>query len=137
MTEKSSFDASKFPEPLDENDHVITLQKCVFKRGRLIPGGDLMVLNLKEAVALLAPTRKHFARVNVMKLKPGHFIGVKSSDRSNFVIVNPTSDGDIRWLLRKQPDLPLWTRDIYMVESVSIRRNAIDLPMESPYGDHQ
>jgi len=130
----STFDPSKFPEPLDENDHVITVQKCEFKRGRLIPFGDLLVLNLKEAVALLAPTRKHFARVNVMKLKSGHYIGLKS-DNSNFVIVNPTTDGDIRWLLRKQPDLPFWTRDIYVVESVAIRRNAIDLPMKSPYGD--
>lgn len=136
MATTSSFDPSQFPEPLDENDHVITVQKCAFKRNRLMPHGDLIVLNLKEAVALLAPSRKSFARVNVMKLKAGHFIGVKS-DLSNFVIVNPTKDGDIRWLLRKQPDLPLWTRDIYYVESVTIRRNPIDLPMESPYGEQK
>lgn len=124
----SSFNPSEFPEPLDENDHVITVQKCALRRSRLFPEGDLITLNLKEAVALLAPSGRHYARVNVMKLKSGHFIGVKAGDKSNFVIVNPTTDGDIRWLLRKNPDLPVIARDIYYVESVSIRRNTIDLP---------
>jgi len=135
--EASGFDPTKFPEPLDENDHLIGLRKCSFKRGRLIPSGDITVLNIKEAVALLAPTRKHYARVNVLKLKPGQFIGVKAGDLSNFVIVNPTTDGDIRWLLKTHPDLPVVVRDIYRVESVDVRRNTIDLPSESSNGDHR
>lgn len=131
----SSFNPSEFPEPLTENDHVITVQKCALKRKRLLPEGESIVLNLKQAVALLAPSRTHLARANVMKLKPGYFIGVKAGDSSNFVIVNPTTDGDIRWLLRKYPDLPVLIRDVYWVESVVVRRNAIDLPMESVNGD--
>jgi hypothetical protein len=135
MAVSSTFDPSKFPEPLDENDHLITVQKCVLKRQRLIPEGEQTVLNLKQAVQLLAPSKTRTARANVMKLKPGYFIGVKAGDKSNFVIVNPTSDGDIRWLLRKHPDLPVLVQDIYWVESVNIRRNAIDLPMDDLRGD--
>lgn len=116
-----------FPVPLDENDHVLVVRKCIFKRSRLLPGGDVQTLNLKEAVDLLAPSKSRVARTNVVKLKAGQFIGVKANELSNFVIVNPTNDGDIRWLLRKHPDLGAHIRDVYLVESVTIRRNAIDL----------
>jgi hypothetical protein len=119
----------RLPEPLDENDHILTLRVCVVRRGRLLPSGDASDLNIKEAVALLAPTRARLARANVLRAKTGQYIGVKS-DSSNFVIVNPTSDGDIRWLLRKYPDLQMQIRDVYLVESVVIRRNAIDLPSD-------
>jgi hypothetical protein len=119
-----------FPIPLGAEDHVVTVRKCSFKRSRLFPEGEQQVLNLKEAVNLLAPSRTRVARANVLKLKTGQFIGIKSSDLSNFVIVNPTNDGDIRWLLRKRPDLQEHIRNVYLVESVAIRRNAIDLPSD-------
>lgn len=135
LTAGASFDASKFPEFLDENDHLVTLRKCSLARKRLFPEGDAVTLNIGEAVALLAPSRARTAKMNVLKLKTGYYVGVKSKDLSNFVIVNPTSDGDIRWLLRKSPDFPETIRDIYLVESVTIRRNAIDLPMEDVNGD--
>ena len=123
-------DSGKFPEPLDENDHLVTVRRCSFKRKRLLPEGESQTLNLKEAVALLAPSKTRLGRANVIRLKTGQFVGVKASDLSNFVIVNPTNDGDIRWLLKKYPDLALQIRDVYLVESVTIRRNAIDLPSD-------
>jgi len=119
-----------FPVPLSWDDHILTIRKCSLKRSRLFPEGDPRVLNLKEAVGLLGPSGTRTARTNVVKLKTGQFIGVKSSDLSNFIIVNPTNDGDIRWLLKKHPDLQLHIRDVYLVESVTIRRNAIDLPSD-------
>jgi hypothetical protein len=124
----------KLPEFLTENDHIVTVRKCEIRRQRLHPVGDAQDLNIKEAVALLAPSRTHLARTNVLRIKTGQYLGVKS-DSSNFVIVNPTSDGDIRWLLRKHPDLPLFTREVYLVESVIIRRNAIDLKSDGEGGD--
>lgn len=124
----------RLPEPLTENDHIITVRRCEIRRKRLIPNGESMTLNLKEAVALLAPSKTPLGRANVLKLKTGQFIGVKS-DLSNFVIVNPTNDGDIRWLLQRYPDLPLFARDLFVVESVTIRRNAIDLPSDGDAGD--
>jgi hypothetical protein len=117
------------PEPLSENDHILTVRKCVLRRGRLLPDPEVQDLNIKEAVAILAPSKTRLARTNVLRAKTGQYVGVKS-DSSNFVIVNPTGDGDIRWLLRKYPDLQFQIRDVYLVESVVIRRNAIDLPSD-------
>lgn len=116
----------RLPEFLNENDHVVTVRRCEIRRRRLHPVGEPESLNIKDAVALLAPSKTHFARTNILRAKTGQYVGVKS-DLSNFVIVNPTSDGDIRWLLRKHPEFPLFIRDIYLVEDVTIRRNAIDL----------
>jgi hypothetical protein len=124
----------RLPEFLTENDHIVTVRKCEIRRQRLLPVGDAQDLNIKEAVALLAPSKTHLARTNVLRIKTGQYVGVKS-DSSNFVIVNPTNDGDIRWLLRKHPDLPLFTREVYLVESVTIRRNAIDLKSDGEAGD--
>ena len=123
------------PEPATESDHVVTVSRCLFQRKRLVVDGPSMALNIKEAVALMAPSKTRLARTNVLRLKVGQFIGVKSGDLSNFVIMNPTGDGDVRWLLKKYPELPSQVRDIYLVESVTIRRNSIDLPMENDNGD--
>jgi hypothetical protein len=126
----SPVSSGKFPEPLDENDHTVTVRKCLLARKRLLPDGDPQTLNIKEAVALLAPNKTRLGRANVLRLKTGQYVGVKTNDLSNFVIVNPTNDGDIRWLLKKHPDLASQIRDVYLVESVTIRRNAIDLPSD-------
>jgi hypothetical protein len=115
------------PVALDENDHQISVVKCRIKRSRIQSIGEVQTLNLKEAVALLAPSRSRIARANVMKLRAGQYVGVKTEDLSNFVIVNPTSDGDIRWLLSDHPNLAKNVRDIYYVDGVKIRRNTIDL----------
>lgn len=128
--EKAAFDPSKYPEPTNEADHLVTVRKCVFKRKRLIPEGESLVLNIKEAIRLLAPNGTRHGRSNVIKLKTGQFIGVKISDKSNFVIVNPTNDGDIRWLLKHYPELQMQIRDVYLVESVNFRRSVIDLPSD-------
>ena len=127
---RSLVSPDRFPEPLDENDHMITVRRCSLMRKRLLPEGEPQALNLKEAVALLAPNKTRLGRANVLKLKTGQYVGVKSGNLSNFVIMNPTNDGDIRWLLKKHPDLASQIRDIYLVESVIIRRNAIDLPSD-------
>ena len=125
MTEVA--DDFKAPVPLDENDHQITVVKCRIRRSRIQSVGETQILNLKEAVALLAPSRTRKARANVMKLRAGQYVGVKSDDLSNFVIVNPTTDGDIRWLVNDHPDFPSKVRDIYYVDGFKIRRNTIDL----------
>jgi len=115
------------PVPLDENDHQVMVRKCEIRRKRIMATGEIETLNLKEAVALLAPIQSHRARANVMKLRAGQYVGVKNTDLSNFIIVNPTSDGDIRWLLSKNPDFSDNVRDIYLVDGVKIRRNTVDL----------
>lgn len=126
----STFDPGKYPEPLDESAHLVTVRKCSIRRSKLIPNEESLVLNIKEAVVLLAPNKTRQGRANVLKLKAGQFIGIKSSDKSNFVIVNPTNDGDIRWLLKHHPDLQMQIRDVYLVESVNFSRSVIDLPSD-------
>ena len=125
-----SYDSSKFPERTGLEDHQVTVYKCSFRRQRLVPEAIPHVMNIKEAVSLLAPSKTSKARANVLKLKSGQFIGVKSADLSNFVIVNPTNDGDIRWLLAKHPDIEKQVRDIYLVDSVVIKRNSINISAE-------
>ena len=125
MTEAS--DDFKVPVALDEKDHEISVRKCVIKKSRIEVVGEVEVLDLKEAVALLAPRQTHRGRTNVMKLRAGQYVGIKSSDQSNFIIVNPTHDGDIRWLISEHPNFPHQVRDIYLVDAVKIRRNTIDL----------
>lgn len=120
-------DDFKIPVALDENDHQISICKCIIKKSRIVVTGEVETLNLKEAVDLLAPRKTHRAMFNVMKLRAGQYVGVKSTDQSNFIIVNPTRDGDIRWLLNDHPKLAEQVRDIYLVDGVKIRRNTIDL----------
>lgn len=119
------------PTPLTEEDHTVSVRRCKVHKKHLVKDEEVKNLNLVEAVKLLAPTKSFKARANVMKLKAGFYIGVKESDSSNFVIVNPTRDGDIRWLLRDRPDLLEDIRHIYYVDGVQIRRNTIDLTKES------
>jgi len=126
-TMKEAVEDFEVPVPLDENDHKVMVRRCDVRRERLIADDEVSVLNLKEAVTLLAPTGSHRGRANVMKLKAGQYVGVKNTDLSNFVIVNPTSDGDIRWLLQQNPDFIDSVRDIYLVDGVMINRNTIDL----------
>lgn len=128
VIDDSNGDVGGIPALLD--DHTITVRECSIKRNRLIPDGKSQELSLINAIKLLAPSHTSVGRSNVTKLKVGFFIGVKSGDLSNFVIVNPTSDGDIRWLIKKQPDLVAKIRNVYIVESVFLRRNVIDLPSD-------
>lgn len=122
---------SDTPRPPSPDDHQITLRKCVLRRKHLHASGDPITLNINQAIAILAPSRTKMARMNVIKLRPQSYIGIRTSDSSNFVIVNPTSDGDIRWLLKRNPELQSQIGDIYLVDSVEIRRNSISLPMDS------
>lgn len=129
-----SADGNGRPEvqPLADVVHSITLRKCELIRERLVPRGEPESFSLDEALKLLAPTGTLRARANVARVRVGQFIGVSRSGGSNFVIVNPTSDGDIRWLLRQRPDLNVSIRDIYLVDDVVIQRNTVDLPVGAP-----
>jgi len=115
------------PTPLSESSHRITIRRCVVKRRRLVPQGEAETLNLDEAAKRLAPSRSHKARANVLKLRPGQFIGVTPKTGTNFVIVNPTTDGDIRWLFERVGGLEAKLQEVYLVEDVVIENNTVDL----------
>lgn len=107
--------------------HTLTIKKCVLRRGYVSPRGDAEVLPLKEAVKRLAPSGTRSARVNVLRARPGHYIGV-TADMANFVFKNATNDGDIRWIILKKPDFERQVREIYLVEDCVIAKNSVDLP---------
>lgn len=119
----------EIPPRLGDDAHQITVRRCHLIRRRLIPRGDAQVLNLPQAIEKLAPTRTPRAMANVAKVRVGHFVGIRKKDRSNFVIINPTRDGDIRWLLAQRPDLSNQISEVYLVQDVVIRRSMIDLPV--------
>jgi len=119
----------QIPPRLGDDAHRLTVRRCKIVRRRLVPRGDSEVLNLPAAIEKLAPTRTPRAMANVAKARVGHFLGIRKKDRSNFVIINPTRDGDIRWLLAQRPDLANQISEVYLVEDVVIRRSMIDLPV--------
>ena len=110
----------------------LLVRSCKIRNGRLVPGGEPEDLTLKEALGRLAPSNSHRARMNVMNVRPGHYIGVKQSPEGgapvNFIVKNPTRDGDIRWLLQKAPEFEAELEEIFLVEGVEIPREVIDMP---------
>lgn len=106
--------------------HRITIKKCQIKNDKLIPTGEKEVLDIRDAIRKLAPSKSGKGIQNVVNAKSGHYIGL-NSDGTNFVIVNPTDDGDIRWLIRKKPELLDNISELYLVDDMEIKRNFIDL----------
>lgn len=121
--------------PIGVAEHTLTIRRCKLRRGHLIPQqgeSETATLTLDEAYARLAPTRTHQARTNVNRIRSGQYLGlreaVRPGDRSNFVIINPTTDGDVRWLFQKNPDMRMALKEVYLVEDVVIRRETVELP---------
>jgi hypothetical protein len=104
-----------------------------------VPRGEQVVLSLPEAVAKFCAANEPGSRANLFKARVGNFIGIrnKGTRLENFLIVNPTTDGDIRWLLRKMPELDTSIIEVYVVDEIYRPKNATDLPTVNPgsYGD--
>ena len=108
----------------------LTVRKCLLRRGLLVPRGEPETLTLLDAIKRLAPSGERGAKLNVLHVRPNSFIGLikKKNAVANFVISNVTMDGDIRWLLQKNPEIESQILEVYRVDHVYIPRNAIDLP---------
>ena len=78
---------------------------------------------------MLAPSREVTAKSNVARARAGNYIGIRKFDKGdkNFLLVNRTGDGDVAWLFEKNPDLKSTISEIYLVDEVTIVRNAVDL----------
>jgi hypothetical protein len=105
----------------------ISVKRCLIKNGHLLPRGDIIVLSVDKAFELMAPSKTSMAKMNILKAKTGNFIGI-STNNTNFRLVNQTTTGDIRWLLKKKPEFAEVTKEIYRVEDVVIPVTAQDLP---------
>lgn len=114
--------------PIPVAAHSLKIRRCDFKRGYLIPREDSEQLTLDQAFRRLAPTRTKEARTNVVRVRTGQYLGLKPRDKTNFLIINPTSDGDIRWLIQRKPEIKSELKEVYLVEDVVIRRKTVDLP---------
>lgn len=111
-----------------ETSHTLAVVRCEVVRGFLVSRGAPELLSLAEAVRRLAPSKSRKALSNVIKAKTGNFIGVSVS--GNFLLINPTGDGDVRWLLNKRPEFESSLREIYRVDGVEIRRAVSDGPSD-------
>lgn len=117
-------------EESNHGDHVLHLYKCELIDGKLYRRGKRFSLDIKEAAAKFAPSHEPRARSNVLQARRGDYLGMLSEGKAyrNFRIVPPTDNGDIRWLLKKNPHLETTISEIYLVDEVTIVRNAVDLP---------
>ena len=114
----------------------ISIRKCVMRRGRLAPRGAVETISMKVAMDRLAPSGSRTARMNLLRAKTGHFIGLMSTgkDLTNFIIINPTTNGDIRWLLNKNPEVEKAIKEVYRVEHVDLEMVATDVSPERKEG---
>ena len=119
-----------------KSDHVLHLIKCELVQGYLRCRNERIELTLKEAAAKFAPSSEPRARQNVLKARRGHYIGLKNTGQvyRNFLIINPTEDGDVRWLLHQNPELETSISEIYLVDEVTVFRNTTDLPSTNAFG---
>ncbi len=113
-------------------DHVIHLYRCHLIDGYLHKRGKRFSIGLREAAAKFAPSRDQVARQNVIAARKGDYLGMLSTggQQRNFLLKNRTPDGNIRWLLRRNPHLSTQISEIYLVDEVTIMRNTMDLPSE-------
>lgn len=110
-------------------EHVLTLKLCRISEGRLLPRGEAVVLPIKEAIARLAPSGEHRAKLNVVVARTGNYLGLINRGKmvNNFLLAS-NSGNDISWLLKKEPGIEAKILEVYLVEDVTIPKSSEDLP---------
>lgn len=113
-----------------DSGYMLYVRKCKLHDGVLTPRGARSALTLKEAFAKFCSSAEQQAKANLLRARRGHYLGIrkKGNRLENFLIVNPTADGDVRWLLRKIPELEASIIEVYVVDEVNRAKNATDLP---------
>lgn len=100
-----------------------TLLPCKYRDGWLVKRRDATPLTVdwKGLCELVAPSQSKAAYYSLRRLVPSAFVGVVKSAQgrlSNFVVVNPDLSGDIRNIVKQNPNFPSTLSDVYRVESV-------------------
>lgn len=110
-------------------DYTLFLTKCELKGNTLVERGEYFPLSINEAIQRLAPSGMPGAKFNVLKVKTGAYIGIwnRNGQIKNFIIHNPTDDGNITWLLDKLPELGASLIEVYLVNDISKPKKARDL----------
>lgn len=108
----------------------IKLTKCSLRRGCLIPDGESFVLSLPEAIKKFVPMGSVIGKRNMINIRRGQYLGLRlvNGQPNNFLITNPTNDGDIRWLLNRNPEVEFSIQEVYLVDEVIKERDITDLP---------
>lgn len=117
---------------MDGSPYQVMFRQCALVEGRLKPRGGQYVMSITDAVKRLAPTGSRSGRVNVLSARRGDFIGIRSDTSANFIIRNPTDDGDIRWLLRDNPGFENNFDAIYRIEGVLRQGQATEISVDKP-----
>lgn len=123
-----------------DGGYMLFIRKCDLRNGRFVALGEQIAMPLKDAVAKFCHSADPRARANVFRAKRGSYLGIRSKGNQlvNFLIENPTADGNARWLFRKMPEFEASIVEVYVVDEVNRAKNAADLPTLNPvsYGDH-
>lgn len=113
-------ESRKTAEPV----RTMTLCKCEVKAGRARKVGKPEVFTLSEAMNRLAPSRAHRARMNVVNVRAGWYIGLRDQGEgklpTNFLFKNPTGGGDVRWIIQEMPEFEDVVLELYYVKDVEI-----------------
>ena len=106
------------------------LVPCQLRGQVLVKSGKRFPISLREAITKFAKSSDPRTNANILRARRGHYLGIrKKGDRlENFLIVNPTQDGSISWLLKKVPDLEHNIIEVYLVDEVQRPYSAVDLP---------
>lgn len=119
--------------PFNASDlsHRITVQRCALKRGYLVRvSQETETLDLEEAFKRFAPSGSRQAKHHVLAARPGHYLGLAKvgANRVNNVLIVPFVRNDIRFFLRKNPQIESVLTDVFLVVDVQLPKTGIDLP---------
>ena len=123
MTEMVNTPTDESAKP-SEAVRTLTLRRVEIKLGRARMVGEPEVITLAEAMKKLAPSGTRRAKMNVLNVRTGWYIGLREQapgdPPSNFLFQNPTGGGDVRWILQEIPDFEDVVLDVYYVKDVDI-----------------
>lgn len=111
------------------DQYTFYVTKCELRGGVLVERGNYFPLTIREVVAKFAPSKQSNAKANILKAKSGSYLGIcnKNGQVRNFVIYNPSDNGDIRWLLEKVPELESSIIEVYLVNDIDRPKSTQDI----------
>lgn len=107
-----------------EPTRMLTVFKCEIILGVARTVGKSEEITISEAMERFAPSKNRRARMNVINVRSGWYIGLREDKAGeapvNFIFKNPTKGGNIRWILEQNPEFEELVLELYYVKDVVI-----------------
>lgn len=99
------------------------LRPCKVRGGHIVDSKDEAVeMDWDALCKKLAPSKDRQALMNLRTLQIGAFVGLSTNTRlrrvGNFVLLNQDRSGNLRWILKKDPEFERRVLEVYRVEDV-------------------